>query len=268
MKTSLAALTFLLISTVPAAGQDTNSDGRVSYLVPIISERPILGLNGSVWTTELWLHTDVQTRLRGCGTLIPPNGCPPHAAGITERAFDGEVVGFGTALVYDIPAGAARGLKLSSRLYESHGGQPVGVDIPVVREDKYFTSSARFVGVPSSSRTRVALRLYDPRRVPGLTVRVELLDTHDSLIAATVVSLTYQSFGEYGEPGFAAVFDLAASFPQLLAYDRFDVRVTSLRPRSEYWALVSVTDNESQQVVLVTDDANNTPSATQPAGNN
>jgi hypothetical protein len=124
--------------------------------------------------------------------------------------------------------------------------------MPIVREDRFFTAPVRFIGIPASAASRVALRIYDPRRHPASQVRVELIHTNGSPIADTV--LTLQDSSTKWEPGVGSILDLAASFPQLRNVDRFDIRVTPLTPGMEYWGLVSVTDWDTQQVILITAD--------------
>lgn len=53
------------------------------------------------------------------------------------------------------------------------------------------------------------------------------------------------------EPGYAAIYDLTSVFPQLTTVDRYDAIVSPASPGTEFWALASVTDNETQQVLLV-----------------
>lgn len=147
----------------------------------------------------------------------------------------------------------------SSRLVElSRHTQPAGVHMPVVREDHFFTQSARFVGISGSNSNRVAVRVYDPRRRRGSQVKIEVIDANGSLKAETILTLHYTDppspLIPEREPGYNAIHDLVAALPQLATVPRYDIRVTPLTANMEFWALVSVTDIETQQVLLVTAD--------------
>ena len=245
-----------MLVRVDASAQDVNHDGVVTYLVPISAPNILPGANGTLWKTELWIHNGVGAPVALiCSDVIseiPP--CPAyHAPGITEKAFDFETTSRLGAVLFNLPPDFVNKIDLSSRLFElSRHTQPAGVYLPVVREDRFYTAPARFVGIPASTASRVALRIYDPRRRPGSQVRVELIDANDSPIADTVLTLLDSS--TKSEPGVGSILDLAASFPQLRNVDRFDIRVTPLIPGMEYWGLVSVTDWDTQQVVLITAD--------------
>ena len=109
----------------------------------------------------------------------------------------------------------------------------------------------RFIGISGSAANRVALRVYDRTRTSVTARPVDLIDIHGATIGSTTLRLQYR--GVY-EPGYAAIYDLAAAFPQLANVDRYVVRVTPLSPGLEYWAMVSVTDIDTQQVLLITAD--------------
>jgi len=239
---------------VPMYAEDVNHDGFTSILVPIVSDVPISGGKGGIWRSQLWLHTDVAMRFVGCGFSLPPVPCPTHVAGATEQAFDSEKANTVGALVYQLPNEVAAQVSLSARLFEdSVQEQPAGVDIPVIREGSFFTGPVRFVGIPQSNSARVALRLYDPRRTGGLNVRVDFFVPGAAQpIRSTTLALDYSHITSFGEPGYAAVFDVAAAFPELNGTDRFDIRITPVPAGSEYFGLVSVTDNQTQQILLIT----------------
>ena len=106
----------------------------------------------------------------------------------------------GGALFALLPEQAA-GIHLASRLLEtSRRAQPNGIDIPMIREDRFFKQPSTFLGIPSGPGVRSRLRVYDPRRVRGSTVRVEILKSdgtasarHISYRAMTQPSITTRS---------------------------------------------------------------------------
>ena len=140
---------------------------------------------------------------------------------------------------------------LSSRLFElSRHAQPAGIELPVVREDEFFTLPVRLIAVPGNPAFRAALRVYDPRRVGG-SVRVEIIDPADVVIAQAVLPLIPPDHPFLDAPGMAFIGDIGAVFPETRARSRYDVRITPIG-MTEFWAFVSVTDNDTQQVFTIT----------------
>lgn len=251
MKRLLIVLLSLALSSTMLA-QDRNGDGNITYLVPISIGGTIPGASGTLWNTELWLRHEAEPfYLRLCveGSIQITCGGPAHAAGVTQQAYDFEQGGRSGAVMYHIGAPNAATLSLSARLYErSRHTQPDGVNIPVVREDQFFSTPKRFLSVPVTGR-RAAVRVYDPRRRVGASVRIEVLTLAGESLGEVVLPFAYGDRST--DPGIAAVLDLAGAFPRLAGIDRFDIRVTPA-DGIEYWAMVSVTDNETQQVMLIT----------------
>ena len=252
----------LVVSGGIAAAQDVNGDGRITYLVPINVPDASPGALGSKWQTELWVYngSDFPLNLQGvCPGILFQPACsltPYHSVGVTEKAFSYETLNGApvySALVFSLYSWDAN-VVLKSRLYEtSRHAQPAGVEIPVVREDQFFTKPSRFIGIPRTSGFRIALRVYDPMRIAGSAVRIELFDISGKSLSSSTVPLVPQTIDSIS-PGYAAILDLAGAFPQLADVDRFDIRVTPVVDGMYYWAFVSVTDQDTQTVLLVTAD--------------
>jgi hypothetical protein len=228
----------------------------ITFLVPVNAPEPTPGAYGTTWITELWVHNGNNTpvKLADCGDnhTIPGLPCETdrHPPGVTQPAFPHEVHWAFPALLFHVGKDEAARLVLSSRLFElSRLTQPVGVEVPVVREDRFFTTETRFIAIPSSPDLRAALRVYDPRRKIGSSVRVAAISTEGVVLAERVLPFVYR---ERVVPGMAVVADLAALFSEIRFVERYDIRITPLQDLGEYWALVSVTDNDTQQVFTIT----------------
>lgn len=247
---------------------DTNGDGVVSVLVPIAFgwSQVLQGAYGTLWTGQLWVHNGSAQDLMSLqpGGVCVPTGCTAQLPSgsfrhvqINSNHYDGG------ALLY-IPLDIAPEIHMSARLLElSRSSQPNGVDIPVVAEDEFFSGPSSYLAIPVSRDNRVALRVYDPRLVRGSTVRVELLGPEGQLVAETTLSPgddpivprtppDPRRVQHYPHPGQAAILDVTREFPALVGFERFHIRVTPLTPGMEYWAFVSVTDNDTQSVMLIT----------------
>jgi hypothetical protein len=53
-------------------------------------------------------------------------------------------------------------------------------------------------------------------------------------------------------PGFDAILDVPVAFPAIGALERVTLRVTCTDADAEFWAVVSVTDNDTQTVSIIT----------------
>jgi hypothetical protein len=248
----LLATAFLLAA--PVSAQDVNHDGLVTFLIPINVPVNTPGAYGTLWRSELWIHNGFVSPT----SFYPCSGSPclTHPPGTTEHAFPAETASSIGPIMLSVGTSMLADFHFSSRLVElSRRAQPAGVHMPVVREDHLFTQSVLFLGINGSSN-RVAIRVYDPRRRRGSQVKIEVIDANGSLKADTVLTLHYTDppppLIPAREPGYIAIHDLAATLPQLASVPRYDIRVTPLTANMEFWALVSVTDIETQHVLLVT----------------
>lgn len=261
----VASVAFTLwVSFGSVVAQDTNGDGSVTYLLPLNVPNAVAGAYGSEWKTELWVHNGSSTPydIQGCpglnvGGVSLCEGVPFHPPGITEQAYPYETGENGpgalNAFTFNVSSSQS-GIIVRSRLYElSKHAQPAGVEIPVIREDEFFTDTSRFIGVPNNSVVRVALRVYDPMHIPGSAARVEIFDKNGTVLGSTILPLIPQTVDAIS-PGYAAILDVASAFPQLAGIDHFDIKVTPIQSTRAYWAFVSVTDLNTQTVLLVTSD--------------
>ena len=231
----------------------------VRVLIPISVPNPVSGAYGTLWRSELWIHNGLDRDMPlycwgNAGSLLL---CDGINAGVTEQPSTGvlSLSKSGALLLY---LGLKEGedpsqFNFSCRLFElSRHTQPAGVHVPVLRDGEFHKQPSWFIGISGSAASRIALRVYDPDAYKrDGAVRVDMIDSHGAMIGGTILRLQY---GGVWQPGYAAIYDLSAAFPQLANVERYDVRVTPLTPGMEYWAMVSVTDIESQQVLLITAD--------------
>jgi hypothetical protein len=252
MKTLMTVVVLLSIAVTAAA----QSEGAL-VLFPLGIPDETAGAFGTRWRTETWVHNGSDVKVRSHLTCGGTDTCEAaHLPGVTELEFPADLRSPINSSVILVPAEAVAKLTYSCRLFElSRHTQPVGVEIPVVKESELFTGSVRFVGINGSPSSRVALRLYDPAfQREGSVLRVDMLGTDDHQIATTTYTLTRANvtFSRNSYPSYAYVFDLAAAIPELRGVERYDVRVTPVTPGIGYYALMSVTDIDTQQVLLIT----------------
>lgn len=133
-----------------------------------------------------------------------------------------------------------------------------GTEVPVVRTGDLHSSTLRLVNVPLDARFRQALRLYDLSASTSPAVLVRFIDADvDRVLHEAVIPLTtlpslddlYRGFRLF--PAYADIGNVA-DLPQLADSARVHIEVEPLAPDMRFWAFVSVTNNETQHVTLVT----------------
>lgn len=257
----------VLISVPPAGAADINGDDRETILLPLAFFEPaqeIPGAHGTVWSGQVWLENrnDEHVRLFDyCG--LP---CPSWGPGQTMPLYNPVTFPPELGFVFRIRLDLARNMTFSNRIFErTLRSQPRGVDVPVVREGSFFDGPQTFLGIPAGTGVRTSLRVYDPwisfrsPRLPGPAleaVRVEVTDTDFNPLGTVtlrpVIHNPTNGSEDSHKPGFAAVYDLAIAFPGILAHEYVHIRVTPIPAGAQYWGMVSVTDNETQTVSIIT----------------
>jgi hypothetical protein len=276
IKGCLSVLLLLIVAGSSVGDdRDVDGDGYVKVLLPIAFSinQELPGAHGSVWRTEIWVHNgtaygiDLQPHL--CDVPVVP--CVPEFSPGSFGPMTSVTSNHnhGGALLYiplppeehDLdPVPDPDEIHLSARLLElSRRAQPTGVELPVVRELDFLTREAVLLAVPVGEGIRSALRVYDPTLIRGSAVGIELLDPNGNLIAGTTlhpgndpVVPEQKQAAFYFLPGYDAIHNLTDVFPELRQFDHFHVRLTPLTPDWEYWGFVSVTDDETQHVLLIT----------------
>jgi hypothetical protein len=221
------------------------------------------GAYGTLWRGEVWVHNRSSQSVATVTTLgCPVLGCtfeyPGGYLGLLREPLD-SIPDRGILLTPSL--GSAPALSFSNRIFETtRHAQPQGIELPVVREEQFLTGTSLLLGIPAGPGVRSALRVYDPRPLAGVitvgrAVKVELLDTRGNVVGTTTLTTTFTlglNPADPLRPGFAAILDLASAFPAVNGLDHFHMRLTPLTQGGEYWAMVSVTDNDTQQVLLIT----------------
>lgn len=263
-------ITALILLGLPivATARDTNGDGMETILLPLafLPGSTVNGNNGTQWSGEVWLHNANPTTVE-LETQMPCifNECTaPYRAGYTGRVLQPLPATPEGGVVFLTRADAADGLTLSNRVFETtRNAQPLGVQMPVVREHQFLRGTSRLLGLPGGTTARVALRIFDPHvespfRSPVLTVLVEVVTQtgpsgaeEETVVGNVLLSTAPATPSSARRPGFAATYDLAGAIPVIKTLPRFSLRITA-QTNDEYWAMASITDNATQEFVLVT----------------
>ncbi|HYH07288.1 MAG TPA: IPT/TIG domain-containing protein [Thermoanaerobaculia bacterium] len=221
-------------------------DSYRRYLVPLTTiERP--GANGSRWVTELLasnLELDPLTVVApGDDRTLESTETSTLDVEPRSVAVDGAFLYVPNVFVYGVP------MTLRSR-DTSRSSENLGTEIPLVGEDEFATRK-HILDIPTDARYRATLRVYSDSAISqAARLRVYSMAT-GVLLDDRAISLTGQDQ------------EIAALFPLHPAYAQIDPLTAAVRGAAErvrlevsadtpVWAMVSVTNNETQQVTTIT----------------
>jgi hypothetical protein len=240
-------------------------DAYERILLPVYTNEPVDGANGSRWQTDFWLRNNSAAKTVNlapwpCGPVCPP--VVPNSYTLQpETAIHNLPEGYDPA-----PGTVSRILYLlrnqpevsmSLRVADiSRSALNAGTEIPLIRESELLDAPADLLNVSyDPSKFRLMLRIYDPFATSA-QYRVTLYGMSEG--AAPLeheVTLTTQSpqTGDFRTEAAVAQYD----FSPLANVDKvwpaaFRIHIEPLVPGSRYWAFVSITNNETQLITLVT----------------
>lgn len=262
-------LALLVVFSSSAARAD---DDFTRFLVPVVAQN-IPGAFGSSWTADTWFHYAGTSE----GFMTPTPFCfgiqctdtwplqPGLAPGRFERTYPGEL-----AVLVHVDRLHAADVQFVSRIRDvSRGARWAGTAVPVIREDAMATGPLRLLNVPIDPLFRNTLRIYAlPDLLEGeVEVRYYRLPVFGGTgVDLSVVLLHTQRVRLADSPGNAiprlvgapVLFPLIGQvanlqdFPELAAAGAIWIEIVPLTPGLRFWAMVSITNNETQQVTLVT----------------
>jgi hypothetical protein len=271
----MKSLLILLMAVAATDLRAATGDVFQRFLFPlVVEEHP--GAYGTVWTTEAVVRNESDVPLEiftsECLFRCPFNGCivtvclpfqetPPHARFTESLLGRGEIgsVANPASLLY-VPAAASDQVVASLRLIEeSRRANDFGIEIPVVRESELFTSVLWLADVPMPAGSRTHLRLYGVESQDGgarLRVRAypgeettPTLDITIDLFSSNVPPTPMPGDYRPAQPSY-----LLLLLPPELTTNAMPlrVRVDPITPGLKFWAMASVTSNDTQHVTLVT----------------
>lgn len=155
---------------------------------------------------------------------------------------------------------------LKMRLTLNVGGQCVRegtetVEIPVVRESSYRRDLINLIGIPleaTGTKYRYSLRIYDPDETGLGRVRVRAIteDGQEELGTIEVPLLKWRD-PQYLAPAYAEISEFRSAFPGFRpnGFNRYiRLEISAMTADLRFWAMVSITDNETLHVTLSTPD--------------
>lgn len=230
----------------PAAAPDDSAFERV--LVPLLYEGP--GAYGSQWVTEGRMYPMGTARpLRWLNDALREEcaigPCEGHDVDLTR--FGNHPAGLLLFIPRDM--GEVEAKTFARDVSREHASW--GVQVPIVRENDFTRDrEMRFPDVPFTAPYRALLRVYGVDAAAS-HVRVRA-GGRERIVTLTGACGFYVTPCNSAQPAFAAV-DLLEAFPELAGTGRASVAVGPSASRAlRYWAFVSVTNNATQHVTLIT----------------
>jgi hypothetical protein len=263
MKLSFLALFSIIVAAAPVVSAQDNPQDYRAVLIPLVSHQ-LRGAHGSLWDSELHVFNASFVSLRMLGATEPTPVLPIDPAvyvdGLQTRRVDlysrDDADG---ALLY-VPNTHVGAAKMSLRVRDiSENATSLGDEVPVVRAD-HGAHELSLVDVPIDPKYRATLRIYSFAQEP-LPVRVTIypedgnvpLQELDVMLQG-VVNAVFEPFPPY--PAYLALDPLPAAV-RAAGGDRVRIEITNFGPvitppPPRIWAFVSLTNNETNQVTIVT----------------
>ena len=236
-------------------------------LLPIYFAGVIPGAYGTEWTTDLWIHNGGTTTVSIADRVCPPpTVCPPviplaiplepHASLHNPDMFFQPSRSNPSLILYVGEDGAedvSMGLRVADTSRHALNG---GTDLPVIRGDEFLSRTEQLLNVPLDSRTfRLLLRVYEIN-YDQAQFAVRFYPAQESaasqvygttLTASTPKTAPFRAEAAYAELDITRLLDLRLAWPEIAR-----IEIQPLTPGSRYWAFVSLTNNETQLVTLIT----------------
>ena len=240
----------------------------VRVLLPIYLEQPVAGAFGSSWISEFAVHNSAASPylIEWCSPATPDSGCilnlfadeeltPAETQTRLPARYPKPRNGTVGAVVYFSPEGtnppAESTLSFALRVTDlSRSATSAGTELPVVRERDFRTATTNLLNVPTDPRFRLTLRLYE-MSLDQASFSIRVLDQDsNAVLGERVVSVatTAPQGALRFEPGYREVSDLGS----LVAGSHVRVEVSPLTAGSTFWTFISATNNDTQQITLVT----------------
>lgn len=263
----LIVLVFVLVLS-PTSGI-AQPQANTPVLIPVFFAGP--GAFGSSWNTQLTVLNNSDKPL----TSIPyvfecpiPEGClspiPAHASvAFTAGAPNCPACfQFSTGFFYSVRSDELSQAVLSLRIFDrSQTTADYGTEVPVVSAAAFHETELQFLDVPADPNFRSTLRIYSlPNQVPSVRIRsfqerptiFGLPQSPSLLIAESFVSLVpppdVPSATLHG-PSIVINNPLAAQTNN--DGSRYRITVESVTPGLPIWALLTVTNNQTQRVAVI-----------------
>lgn len=259
--------TFTAVEPYTYVEEPANEFERI--LIPVYRNRPFDGAFGSRWNTRFTIvnGADEAAQVYGYDSGCRVGNCPPEPPmkpGIEFSPLLGHYSDFIPARFLWVERPKSELLSMALAIEQLNGDDPEKERLPIVREKDWFTHRKNFVALQLSPSVRFNLRLYDfSQEANRIRVRIyatrprtqtllDFSDPGDELLAEMEVPLfAPPSYQRFFYPSYAELPDLLRDLSmQRIGGVRIEVAPTV--PGQRFWALLTVTDNETHGVQVIT----------------
>jgi hypothetical protein len=263
----LVPLCLLLLLVPLTAAAQANVPHYTRVLIPIYYEKPIHGAFDSVWTTQFSVYNSgggvvnmgwctVGHDSEAC--IVPRTAETQIAAGATATTlpafspfFNDSVPGRQLHFETVDDSQLSFGLRVADT---SRSASTAGTEIPVIREADYRRAAVNLPNVPIDPRFRLTLRIYE-MTLPTADFNVSVFDQQsNALLGSSKFHLVAPMTGAFRyEPAYVQLADLNSIVPSGTTMPAaVRVVVTPTDEASRFWAFISITNNDTQQLTLIT----------------
>lgn len=241
--------------------------GYEPVLLPIYFPGTIEGAHGSRWQADLWIRNGSnETALLAPWPCPPDEACPAtipltysllpgrHLRGLSPHFQVDSNPGHLLWVSRDTVDDVAFSLRFADTARGELNG---GTDMPVVRERDLHLDSLNLLNVPMTHDYRVLLRLYETAyRDSSFRIAFYAYDAsgvqrvlyQDELGITNPQDGPFRTESGYLQYDVTRLLDMdSTAWPETI-----HVEITPLKPGSRFWAMASVTNNDTQLVTLVT----------------
>lgn len=258
---AVIAAFFVSLAAFAAAPSVTDRSKYEQVLVPVIFLQVMSGANGSLWQTEFagrnGAATDVaafQTAGDGIEPTVLASGQTFH---LRPRRDYQNPANPGVFIYVEKERAAA--VSFSLRLRELSVQPEDFVELPVVRERDFSSTTTQFLDVPTNTATRAHLRIYGASSTNGggnLIVRLfdgdtKLYEQNVTLTPAGGAATLPSDSAFPNNPAYAELTNLR-QLPNVGAHTTIRVEIEPVSPGLRYWSFISVTNNVTQRVSTIT----------------
>lgn len=242
-----------LLAALISLGSAPHAFARSRVLIPIAIHDELHGAYGSIWITEFVVRNSSSRDIWLQEIPYCTQVCKGVRAGATGP-FSLEPLFQGAPVFLFMADDDLESLSFNLRTRDiSRASSGWGTELPVIRSDELLSGRVDLLNIPIDSRYRQALRIFGgDEDFEGAQIRVRIFSLPgEELLVDTVTSLGGVPKGS-STPPFAFFLFLANDFPQLQQHPAVRIQLDAFDPELRYWALVTVGNNETQQVTTIT----------------
>lgn len=244
----------LLVAAASGLAQGHPDDEKV--IIPLYAkDSGVPGAYGSRFVTELYARNDSPNFVRvdtwGRCELASCRLVPLEAM-TTRQLFPAEeYTVYPVSVFLYLRRPGNESISFNLRVQDlSRQSLTWGTELPVVREKDVFRTRVSLLNVPVAERFRQALRIYD-YDFDSSQVRIRMYaQATDALLVDDTVTL--RALVSKETPALVFINDLVQRYPSLVSTDRVRIAIDPVTPNMRFWAFVSVTNNETQHITLIT----------------